>query len=65
MAAIQHVADELIQAYIVCCDTVNRLEREHGYITDMRRKGTDYVWYFVDRSSVILNEKGEIPTNYS
>lgn len=60
MAQTQKHADELIAAYIICGDTLNPLEREHGYITDVRRSGEDYVWYFSDRSSVKLDKNGKL-----
>ena len=60
--SIQSSADEIIAAYMVCGDTLNPLEREHGYILNVRRSNGNYIWMFVDRATVTLDAQGKLVT---
>lgn len=58
--SIQASADEIIAAYMVCGDALNPLEREHGYILNVRRSGDNYIWMFVDRATVTVDKTGKL-----
>jgi hypothetical protein len=58
---IQAEADEIIAAYMACGETIKTLEQEHGYVVNVHKRGDQYVWLFVDKTTVVLNSDGSMP----